>query len=88
MGPISRIRLFYNFFFIIVLAELFSLTYINRGIIFIVTAVFLVWGMYLSIENNFCFKHYTNYITAAIEGKANLTLYEKYSIYSSWAFEK
>lgn len=88
MGPISRIRLFYNFFFIIVLAELFSLTYINRGIVFIMTAAFCVWGMYLSIENNFCFKHYTNYITAAIEGKADLTLYEKSSIYRSWSIEQ
>lgn len=88
MGPISRIRLFYNFFFIIVLTELFSLTYINRGIIFIMTAVFFVWGMYLSIENNFCFKYYTNYITAAIEGKADLTLYEKFSIYRSWSVEQ
>ncbi|QSH91300.1 EpsG family protein [Treponema medium] len=88
MGPISRIRLFYNFFFIIVLAELFSLTYINRGIVFIMTAAFCVWGMYLSIENNFCFKHYTNYITATIEGKADLTLYEKFSIYQSWSIDQ
>ena len=87
MGPVSRIRLFYNFFFIIALAELFPIAYVNRTIVFVVSAVFWVWGMYLSIENNFCFKHYTNYITAAIEGNADLTLYEKFSIYRSWSVE-
>lgn len=87
MGPISRIRLFYNFFFIIVLTELFSLTYINRGVIFLVTTIFWICGLYLSIERNFCFKHYTNYITATIEGKADLTLHEKFSIYRSWSVE-
>ena len=87
MGPVSRIGLFYNFFFIIALAELFSMTSINRGVIFLITAIFWICGMYLSIERNFCFKHYTNYITATIEGKADLTLHEKFSIYRSWSVE-
>ncbi|MFC1239743.1 EpsG family protein [Treponema vincentii] len=88
MGPISRIRLFYHFFFIITLVELFSITYINRVVVFLMAVVFWISGMYLSIENNFCFKYYTNYITSAIDGKADLSLYEKYSIYNSWSFEK
>lgn len=87
MGAVSRIRLLYNLFFIISLSTILSVTYINRTFIFILCVAFWISGFYLSIDRNFCLKHYTNYITSAIEGKADLTLDEKYRIYNSWAFE-
>ncbi|QSH93527.1 EpsG family protein [Treponema phagedenis] len=84
MGPIGRVRLFYSIFFIIAIAELFSIRYMLQTFAFTMSICFWIFGMYKSIDENYCFKYYTNYLTATLEKKSDLSLYDKLMIYYGW----
>lgn len=83
-GAISRIRLFYFPIFIVVLSIVLSKGYLMRTIVFLWCFSYFTLNMYKTIIERPVFMHYTNYITALIEGKGDLTTYEKIWINSSW----
>ena len=83
-GAISRIRLFYFPFFIVVLLIILSKGYFMRTLVFLCCISYFTLSMYGTIIERPVFIYYTNYITALIEGKGDLTTYEKIWINSSW----
>lgn len=82
-GSISRVRLFYLPIFIVVLLIILSKGYFMRTIIFLCCFSYFTLNMYKTIIERRVFVSYTNYITALIEGKGDLTTYEKIWIHNS-----
>lgn len=84
MGAVSRIRLFYFPSFIIVLSIILSNGYLMRSIVCLCSVLYFSLSMYTTIVERSVFVYYTNYISALIENKADLTTYEKIWINHTW----
>ena len=84
MGAVSRIRLFYFPSFIIVLPIILSNGYLMRSIVCLCSVLYFSLSMYTTIVERSVFVYYTNYISALIENKADLTTYEKIWINHTW----
>ena len=83
-GSISRIRLFYFPIFIVVLSIALSNGYFMRTLVFLCSVSYCVLSMYTTIISRPVFIYYTNYIAALVEGKGDLSIYEKIWINHTW----
>ena len=88
MGAVSRVRLFYFPIFIVVLSIALSKGYFMRSLVYICCVLYFSSSMYITIVSRPVFVYYTNYLSALIEGKGDLTTYEKIWINRSWGEDK